>query len=276
MSQATRLAGVMGWPVGHSLSPKLHSFWLRDLGIRGQYLPLAVQPKDLARALWSLPALGFRGVNITVPHKEHAIHLIDEVAPVAIRIGAVNTVTVAKDGSLHGTNTDAFGFVQNLRAGAPGWQPGRPILVIGAGGAARAVCIGLLEAGAAEVRVCNRTRTRSDELARAIDGNVLAVDWSDREVAVEETGLLVNTTTLGMQGSDPLPMSLTRLPMDAVVTDIVYVPLKTPLLTAAKRRGNIVVDGLGMLLYQAQPGFYSWFGQQPEVTAAVRSHLSGG
>ena len=276
MSGVTRLAGVMGWPVEHSLSPKLHSFWLRDLGIRGQYLPLAVRPKDLARALWSLPALGFRGVNITVPHKEHAIHLVDEVAPIAVRIGAVNTITVAEDGLLHGTNTDAFGFVQNLRAGAPAWQPGRPILVIGAGGAARAVCIGLLEVGAAEVRVCNRTRARSDELAREIDGNVLAVDWSDREAAAEETGLLVNTTTLGMQGSDPLPMSLARLPMDAVVTDIVYVPLKTPLLTAAERRGNIVVDGLGMLLYQAQPGFHSWFGQQPKVTAAVRSHLSSG
>jgi shikimate dehydrogenase len=266
----------MGWPVNHSLSPQLHSFWLRELDIRGYYLPLAVQPKDLARALWSLPVLGFRGVNLTVPHKEHAIHLVDEVAPIAAKIGAVNTVTVGEDGSLHGTNTDALGFIENLRAGAPGWQPVRPTLVIGAGGAARAVCIGLLEVGAAEVRVCNRTRTRSDELAREIDGNVLAVDWSDREVAVEEAGLLVNTTTLGMRGSDPLRMSLDRLPTDAVVSDIVYVPLETPLLTAAKHRGNTVVDGLGMLLYQAQPGFLAWFGQPPKVTAAVRAHLGCG
>ena len=273
MSLHTRLAGVMGWPVDHSLSPQLHGFWLKELQIGGHYVPLAVQPKDLARALWSLPALGFRGVNITVPHKEHALNLMDEVTPIASKIGAVNTVTVGTDGSLHGTNTDAYGFVQNLRLGAKDWQPVRPTLVIGAGGAARAVCVGLLEAGATRISVCNRTRGRSEELVREIGENLQVVDWNDREAALEGVGLLVNTSSLGMQGTEALEMSLEKLPRAAVVTDLVYVPLETPLLNAAKKRGNTVVDGLGMLLYQAQPGFASWFGQHPEVTIALRAHL---
>lgn len=276
MSLITRLAGVMGWPVDHSLSPQLHGFWLRELGIRGYYLPLSVQPMDLARALWSLPALGFRGVNITVPHKEHAVNLMDTVAPIVSKIGAVNTVTVGEDGSLHGTNTDAFGFIQNLRAGAKNWKPVRPTLVIGAGGAARAVCVGLLEAGATEIRVCNRTLARGGELVRELGGNLQVVDWKDREAALDGVGLLVNTSTLGMQSAEPLKISLEKLPKDAVVTDLVYVPLETPLLRAAKSRGNTVVDGLGMLLYQAQPGFLSWFGQRPEVTIALRAHLLNG
>tara|TARA_B100000686_G_scaffold224119_1_gene231286 strand:- start:228 stop:968 length:741 start_codon:yes stop_codon:yes gene_type:complete len=243
------------------------------MAIKGYYLPLMVQPTELARALWSLPALGFRGVNITVPHKEHAIHLVDEVAPIAHKIGAVNTITVKKDGSLHGTNTDAFGFIENLNACAPGWEVGRPVLVIGAGGAARAVCVGLLEAGATEIRICNRTRSKSERLAREIEGNCIAVDWTDRSAACEDVGLLVNTSSLGMRGAEPLSIDLARLPKDAVVSDIVYVPLETPLLVAAKLRGNTVVDGLGMLLYQAQPGFRSWFGKKPEVTSGLRAHV---
>ena len=273
MVASTRLAGVMGWPVEHSLSPKLHGFWLREMGIKGHYVPLSVQPTDLARALWSLPALGFRGVNITIPHKEHAINLVDHVTPIAHQIGAINTITVREDGSLHGTNTDAFGFVENLKVHAPEWEVGRPVLVIGAGGAARAVCVGLLEAGSTEIRICNRTRSRSESLTREIQGNCIGVDWSDRMEACEEIGLLVNTSSLGMHGGEPLSLDLDRLPHEAVVSDIVYVPLETPLLAAAKLRGNTVVDGLGMLLYQAQPGFYSWFGQNPAVTSRLRAHI---
>ena len=273
MVSSIPLAGVMGWPVEHSLSPKLHGFWLREMGIRGHYVPLTVQPTDLARALWSLPALGFRGVNITVPHKEHAINLVDNVTLIAQKIGAVNTITVEEDGSLHGTNTDAFGFIENLKARAPEWDVGRPILIIGAGGAARAVCVGLLEAGATEIRICNRTRSRSESLTREIQGNCIGVDWADRMEACEEVGLLVNTSSLGMHGGEPLSINLDRLPHHAVVSDIVYVPLETRLLAAAKLRGNTVVDGLGMLLHQAQPGFYSWFGQKPAVTSGLRAHV---
>ena len=276
MGPGIPLAGVMGWPVEHSLSPKLHGFWLQEMDIGGYYLPLLVQPTELARALWSLPALGFRGVNITVPHKEHAINLVDKVTPIARKIGAINTVTVKENGLLHGTNTDAFGFLENLNAGAPEWEAGRPVLILGAGGAARAVCVGLLEAGAAEIRICNRTRTRSERLAREIEGNCIAVDWNERAAACEEVGLLVNTSSLGMHGAEPLGLDLSRLPKDAVVTDIVYVPLETPLLVAAKLRGNTVVDGLGMLLYQAQPGFLEWFGQQPKITRGLRAHVING
>ena len=156
MAGSIPLAGVMGWPVEHSLSPKLHGFWLRELALKGHYLPLSVRPVELARALWSLPALGFRGVNITVPHKEHAMHLVDSVTPIANKVGAVNTIMVKEDGSLHGTNTDAFGFIKNLKVCAPDWEVGRPVVIIGAGGAARAVCVGLLEAGGTEIRICNR------------------------------------------------------------------------------------------------------------------------
>ena len=269
----TRIAGVMGWPVHHSLSPRLHGFWLRELGIKGQYLPLAVQPQNLQRALRALPVLGFMGANITVPHKEHTMDLIDAVDDIALRVGAINTVTVRKDGSLSGTNTDAFGFIESLRSGAPGWQPSRPVLLLGAGGAARAVCVGLLEAGATEIRICNRTRSRCDTLVREIEGNLYPVDWDEREAAMKEVGLLVNTTTLGMRGAAPLSIGLNMLPMDAVVADIVYAPLETELLEAARLRGNLVVDGLGMLLYQAVPGFTSWFGREPEVSAELRTHV---
>tara|TARA_Y100000588_G_scaffold118675_1_gene129921 strand:+ start:1099 stop:1839 length:741 start_codon:yes stop_codon:yes gene_type:complete len=243
------------------------------MGINGHYIPFSVQPTELARALWSLPALGFRGVNITVPHKEHAINLVDNVTPIAHKIGAVNTITVEEDGSLHGTNTDAFGFIENLKTRAPEWDVARPILIIGAGGAARAVCVGLLEAGATEIRICNRTRSRSESLTREIQGNCIGVNWADRMEACEEVGLLVNTSSLGMHGGEPLSMDLDRLPHHAVVSDIVYVPLETPLLAAARLRGNTVVDGLGMLLFQAQPGFYSWFGQKPAVTSGLRAHV---
>jgi len=272
-SGKARLAGVMGWPVGHSLSPRLHGYWLEQYRIDGAYVPLAVAPDALATALTALPALGFRGVNLTVPHKERALELCDEVADLARRIGAINTIVV-RDGKLLGSNTDAYGFLENLKAGAPRWRgDAAPAVVLGAGGAARAVVATLIDSGATEVRIVNRTRERAEALAAELGGPLSAHGWDRRGSALREAGLLVNTTTLGMTGQPPLDLDLSGLPIDAVVTDLVYAPLVTPLLAAAGARGNLVVDGLGMLLHQARPGFAAWFGVEPEVTAALRAFV---
>ena len=275
LSRTAGLAGVIGWPVAHSLSPKLQKFWLKELGIDGAYIPLAVNPENLSLALWALPALGFKGVNITVPHKEQALALVDKTDSFARRIGAVNTISVDEKGRLIGSNTDAYGFIKNLKGEARHWKPSRPALVLGAGGAARAVCVALLNAGAREVRICNRTRSRAESMADEIGGPLVAIEWGERAEAVEGAGLLVNTTNLGMIGAPKLSMPLTKLPRSAIVTDIVYTPLMTPLLVSARERGNRIVDGLGMLLHQAQPGFTAWFGREPKVTDALRDHVLG-
>lgn len=277
LSGNARIAGVMGWPVAHSRSPRLHGFWLDRHRIDGAYVPLAVRPEDLEAALRALPRLGFRGVNLTVPHKETALALLDEVDPEARRIGAVNTVAVTQDGRLRGWNTDAFGFLEHLRAAAPAWRPAAgPAVVLGAGGAARAVCSALVGAGVAEIRLTNRTRSRAEAVAAAIGGPVRVVDWAARETALDGVGLLVNTTTLGMVGQPALDLDLDRLPPAATVYDIVYAPLETPLLRAAARRGNPTVDGLGMLLHQARPGFAAWFGVEPAVDAELRAFVLEG
>jgi len=270
-----RLAGVIGWPVGHSRSPRLHNHWLERLGIDGAYVPLAVAPTDLAAVLAALPRMGFAGANLTVPHKEAALALADEIEPLAARIGAVNTLVV-RDGRLIGRNTDAFGFLENLRQGAPQWHPeAGPALVLGAGGAARAVVAALLEAGVPEIRLANRSAERAAALAQALGGPIRPVAWTDRAAALAEAALVVNTTTLGMTGQQPLELDLGRLPPGAVVNDIVYAPLETELLAAARRRGNPAVDGLGMLLWQAVPGFEAWFGVRPTVDAALRDFVLG-
>jgi shikimate dehydrogenase len=274
LSGNSRLAGVMGCPIAHSLSPRLHGYWLQEYGIDGAYLPLPVLPGNLEHALRALPKLGFRGVNLTVPHKEAAIPFLDEVDDVARRIGAVNTVFVSSDGALSGTNTDAQGFISNLKANAKHWSAAdRPAVVLGAGGSARAVVVGLINAGCNDVIVVNRTLEKADALAQHIGGRITVRDWSDRNDVIETAALLVNTTTLGMANQPALDVNLGTLPKDAVVTDIVYAPLETPLLAAAKTRGNTVVDGLGMLLHQAAPGFEGWFGQRPEVTPALRTYV---
>jgi len=272
-SGKARLAGVMGWPIDHSLSPRLHGYWLEQYRIDGAYVPLAVAPDALATALTALPALGFRGVNLTVPHKERALELCDEVADLTRRIGAVNTVVV-RDGKLVGSNSDGFGFLENLKSGAPHWRiDAAPAVVLGAGGAARAVVAALIDGGAPEVRIVNRTLARAETLAAELGGALSAHGWERRDSALHEAGLLVNTTTLGMAGQPPLELDLSGLPTDAVVTDVVYAPLITPLLAAAGARGNPVVDGLGMLLHQARPGFAAWFDVEPEVTAALRAFV---
>lgn len=274
LSGKARVAGVMGWPVGHSRSPRLHGYWLEHYGIDGAYVPLPVKPDSLGRALAALPALGFAGVNLTLPHKEAALKFLTRIDRMAERIGAVNTVTVESDGALAGSNTDAFGFIENLKAGAPRWRAGDgPAVVLGAGGAARAVGVALLEAGVPEIRLVNRTRDRAEALAAALDPRCHAVGWVDRGESLKSINLLVNTTSLGMAGQPPLDLDLSRLPPSAIVNDIVYVPLETPLLAAARRRGNPVVDGLGMLLHQGRPGFKAWFGVDPDVTAGLRRAL---
>ena len=274
LSGNAKIAGVIGWPVAHSLSPRLHGYWLQTLGIDGAYVPLPVTPENISDALRALPKLGFAGANVTVPHKEAALAAVDEVSEIANRIGAVNTLICKSDGTLYGDNTDAFGFIENLRAGAPSWRPdsGRA-LVLGAGGAARAVITALIDAGVTEISLSNRTLARAYDVAQYIGGNVAVVPWEARDTAAEGVTLLVNTTTLGMTGKAPLEMDIRALADDAVVTDIVYAPLQTPLLASAHARGLTTVDGLGMLLHQARPGFEAWFGVRPEVTADLRRHV---
>lgn len=275
-SQGTKTikAGVIGWPVDHSLSPRLHGYWLQHYGIDGVYLPLPVAPEDIESAIRNLPDNGFAGANVTVPHKEVAFKTVDTLSDTAKKIGAVNTIVCGKDGLLHGDNTDAFGFMENIRATVLDWTPNTsPAVVLGAGGAARAVIAALIEAGASDIRLTNRTRDRARHLAEHFGAAVQVVAWDDRHVAVDGAGLLVNTTTLGMTGKPALEMQLTGLSADAVVNDIVYAPLQTPLLQAAAKAGYRAVDGLGMLLHQARPGFEAWFGKRPEVTAELRRHV---
>ena len=269
-----RQAGVMGWPVTHSKSPAVHGYWLNHYRIDGSYVRLPVEPAGLGGALKSLAERGFAGVNLTVPHKEAALELVDEISPEARRIGAVNTIFVSDDGRLHATNTDAYGFIANLKTGAPSFDlSSGPAVVLGAGGASRAVCVALQDAGIPEIRLVNRTVSRAENLAESLGGNVKVTSWEEGITHLEDAALLVNTTTLGMTGQPPLEIDIARFASSGVVTDIVYAPIETPLLTAARARGLQTVDGLGMLLYQAQAGFEGWFGLKPDVTLALRDHV---
>ncbi len=269
-------AGVMGWPVDHSRSPALHTFWMKQYGVDGSYVRLPVEPANLATALKDLSRQGFAGCNLTVPHKEAAMSIVDKISDEGRRIGAVNTIFVQPDGRLHATNSDAYGFMENLKTGAPAadFRVG-PALVLGAGGAARAVCVALQDAGVPEIRIANRTFERAAELARAVGKPAKAHRWEDRN-ALSEVALLVNTTTLGMKNQPPLDIDLNKFPTTAIVNDIVYVPLETALLRNARARGNVCVDGIGMLLYQGQVGFEGWFGVRPAMTLALREHVLKG
>lgn len=268
------MAGVMGWPVMHSRSPKIHNFWLARHGLAGVYVPLAIRAEGLGAALRALPALGFAGCNLTIPHKEAAFAVVDKVDPVAKRIGAINCVVAAPDGSLEGRNYDGFGYVESVRDACPEWRADAgPIAVIGAGGAARAVLVSLADQGAGEIRLVNRTPARTQALAQEFGGPVTAVAWEDRHRALEGAAMLVNTTSQGMTGQPALDLALDRLPVTALVSDIVYVPRETPLLAAARQRGNRTVNGLGMLLHQARPAFHAWFGVMPQVTAELRAMI---
>ncbi|WP_417320831.1 shikimate dehydrogenase [Emcibacter sp.] len=273
-----KTAGVMGCPVGHSLSPRLHGYWLDLYKVDGAYVPFEVRPEDLGDSLRALPKLGIRGCNLTVPHKEAALEFMDEIDDHARRIGAVNTVVVDEKGKLVGRNTDGLGFLENILVGAEDWQPtAGPAVIVGAGGAARALVVALLDAGVPQIRLVNRTRERAELLARELSPEqITVVDWEKRNDCLEDTTLLVNSTTQGMKGQPALDISLDRLPERTLVNDIVYNPLITPLLAEARERGNMIVDGLGMLLYQAIPGFEAWFGIRPEVTEELRQRVLAG
>jgi shikimate dehydrogenase len=264
------LAGVMGWPVAHTRSPAIHNHWLAHHAIKGAYVQLPVLPERLEAAIRGLPALGFAGCNVTVPHKVSAMRLVDELHPAAQRIAAINTIVVLPDGRLRGINNDGVGYIQSLRDKDASWRADRgPALVLGAGGAARAIVVSLLDEGASEVRLANRTRARAEDLAGALDARVKVVDWAERNTAMAGVSLLVNTTTQGMHGQAPLDVKLDELPRDAWVSDAIYIPQETPLLATARQRGHVTVNGLGMLLNQARPAFHAWTGVMPEITPAL-------
>ncbi len=272
MADKIPLAGVIGSPIAHSRSPKLHGHWLRTLGIQGHYVPMDVSNKDLEHVIRTLPQMGFVGINVTIPHKEAVMEIADLVTDRATMIGAVNTLIFRKDGKIHADNTDGYGFFENLRSGAPNWDPrAAPAAILGAGGAARAVVASLLDAGVPEIRVSNRTRIRAERLAHDLGSRVKVVDWVQAGNMLDDASLLVNTTSLGMTGGQELRVPLDGLRPDIVVTDLVYTPLNTPLLQSAEAAGCTTIDGLGMLLYQAVPGFERWFGMRPQVDSAARA-----
>ena len=266
---------VIGWPVGHSRSPAVHRYWLKQYRLDGTYEKEAVRPEELEDFLGSLATKGYAGANVTLPHKEAALRAAESADQAAVTIGAANTLWLDPDGTLHASNTDSYGFMASLAQEVPDWnRDRRQVMVLGAGGAARAIVYGLIAGGTAKILLANRTRERADALARNFGPAVEVVDWDDRHKALAACGLLVNATSLGLKGKPPLDLDLKLLPADAVVADIVYSPLETPLLAAAMARGNRTVDGLGMLLHQAVPGFERWFGVRPEVTPDLRAHVA--
>jgi shikimate dehydrogenase len=270
-----RLAGVIGWPVHHSLSPLMHSYWLKQHDIKGAYVPLPIAPEHFGRCVGTMPLMGFAGANVTVPHKEAAFALSATLDEDARATGAVNTL-LFEDGVVHGRNTDVRGFAASLTESLGDDAARRgPVAVLGAGGAARGVILALSRAGAPEIRIVNRTKDRAKNLARAFaqSSNIRVVDWEDWARAFVGAKLLVNTTSLGMTGKAPLDVSLNDLPSGAAVADIVYNPLETALLKAARERGAATMDGLGMLMHQAVPAFAAWFGVTPKVTPELRETL---
>lgn len=266
------LAGVMGWPVAHTRSPVIHNHWIAHYGLKGAYVQLPVQPERLEAAVRGLPALGFAGCNVTVPHKVNAMKLMDELHPTARRIAAINTIVVQPDGRLVGVNNDGVGYIQSLRDADPGWRADTgPALVLGAGGAARAIVVALLDEGVPELRITNRTLENAQTLKDEFGDRVTVVPWAERNQAMAGVSLLVNSTTQGMHGQPALDVQLDDLPADAMVSDAIYIPLETPLLADARKRGHRTVNGLGMLLNQARPAFHAWFGVLPELTPALRA-----
>lgn len=270
------LAGVIGSPVAHSKSPRLHRYWLRRYGIHGFYVPMDIAQQDLGDALATLPKLGFRGVNVTIPHKIGVLNLADAVSDRAALIGAANTLTFRSDGTLYADNTDGYGFLESLRAGAPEWDPTSGLAtVLGAGGAARAIVTALLGEGVPTIRLSNRTRARSEALRKEFGNRIEVFDWVKAGNAIEDAALVVNTTALGMDGKPEFRVPLDGLSPSSVVTDLVYSPLETALLRRAREIGCTVVDGLGMLLHQGAPGFERWFGKKPEVDDETRRYVLG-
>jgi shikimate dehydrogenase len=267
--------GVMGWPVAHSRSPIIHNYWIDQYGLSGLYEQLPVEPECLETAIKTLRSNGYAGCNITIPHKVHALRHMDWVDPLARRIGAINTIVVQPNGELHGFNHDGFGYIESLREALPEWTANNgPAVILGAGGASRAIIVGLLDAGATEIRIVNRTKTSAEALANEFGVKIKAFDWNQRSNVLSDAALLVNTTSQGMHGEPPLDIDLSALPASALVSDAIYIPQETTFLSAAKKRGNTTVNGLGMLIHQARPAFQAWFGVMPEVTPGLIKAIS--
>ena len=266
------LAAVMGWPISQSRSPMLHNYWFEQHRLAGTYVPLAIPPERLEAALRALPALNFAGCNLTIPLKQDAMKIVDQVDVTAKKIGAISCVIVRPDGSLAGTNNDWYGFVHNILEFVPDWRPGDgPVAVMGSGGGARAVVYGLLERGARDIRLCNRTFARAKTLAAELGGPITVLPWQERHDALDGAAMLVNATSQGMIGQAALDLRLDQLSKTALVADIIYIPRETPLIAAARQRGNRTVTGLGMLLHQGVPAWKAWFGIEPKVTAELRA-----
>jgi shikimate dehydrogenase len=268
------LAGVMGWPISQSRSPMLHNYWFDKHKLAGSYVPLAIPPERLPAALRALPALNFAGCNLTIPLKQDAMRIVDEVDITARKIGAISCVIVKADGSLSGVNNDWYGFTHNILEFVPDWRADAgPVAVMGAGGGARAVVYGLLERGAREIRLCNRTHARAKALATELGGPITVLQWEARHDAIDGAAMLVNATSQGMVGQAALDLRLDKLSRTALVADIIYIPRETPLIAAARQRGNRTVTGLGMLLHQGIPAWQAWFGITPAVTAELRARI---
>ena len=274
MNKKYIMAGVIGWPIAHSRSPAIHNHWIQQYNLCGAYGQFPVEINNLEMAIQGLKALGLAGCNITIPHKVAAMRHMDWIDPLAQRMGAINTIVVQADGALHGFNNDGFGYIQSLHEAQPSWRANAgPVVILGAGGAARAIVVSLLDAGAEEIRILNRTRDKAEALAQEFGSRITTYEWQERHEALSGCALLVNTTSLGMHGQEALEINLAQLPTSALVSDASYVPLETPLLAQARKRGNSTVNGLGMLLHQARPAFHAWFGVMPEVTPELRQTI---
>jgi len=274
MSTTLPLAGVIGFPIAHSKSPKMHGLWLAQNGIKGHYVPLAVSPDDFEQVLKQLPKMGFVGANVTIPHKVTALQLATHATDRARQIGAANTITFGENGEIYADNTDGHGFITNIKSKYPDWSATTgPSLVLGAGGAARAVLSALLDDGAPQILIANRTRENADRLAHDFGESVTVIEWSDVPTQIANVATLVNTTSLGMVGKPPMTLDLSQLQPETLVSDIVYTPLETDLLKTASDKGCKTVDGLGMLIYQGMPGFEKWFGSTPVATDELREIL---
>jgi shikimate dehydrogenase len=266
------LAAVIGHPVAHSKSPHVHGYWLRKYGLKGHYIPMDIAPEKLSDLLPRLADLGFVGANVTIPHKEKVMEIADLITDRATLIGAANTLIFRKDGRIHADNTDGYGFIENIRQSVPDWNPkSGPAVVFGAGGASRAVLASLLDVGVPKIMLTNRTRIRAEKLREDFGHRIQVVEWVQAGNVLDEADLVVNTTSLGMTGKPEMRVPLDGLKPGAIVNDLVYAPLRTRLLITAEERGCHVVDGLGMLLHQAVPGFERWFGKRPEVDDNVRA-----
>ena len=268
------VAAVLGHPINHSKSPKLHNYWLSLFNIDGYYIPLDIDPRNFENSIRALSGLGFVGANVTIPYKEKVLKIADKISDRAAIIGAANTLTFLQDGRIYADNTDGYGFLQNIKCKYNDWTAGEGTSVVfGAGGASRAILGALIEDGANEVILANRTRSRADQLRSDFGAKIKVVDWMKVQNYLSDASTVINATSLGMDGKAELPIPLQGLNKNTLVTDIVYTPLNTPLLENAAKRGCRTVDGLGMLIHQAIPGFERWFGVKPDVSEKLRELL---